>query len=449
MKKTHQQSSLKSTKLKECTLIVISFCFAFVAGPKAVEAATLTTVARNLDNPRGLAFGLDGALYVAEAGRGGEGPSIQGPELGANLFYGETGAITRIQNGIQERVVTGLPSLRLVNDPNSGLPTVQNDRVEALGPQGIGFSEDGEAYLAIGYGSNPAFKSNLGSFGADLGKLIAFDLNADGSWQRRADFAADFVTYERLNNPDGQDQISNPYALNVQGDNVFVVDSGANDLFRVNKNTGSISLESVFDNSRSINGIPYQSVPTSIALGPDGAFYVGEYTGFPFPEGGARIYRVVPGYEPEIYADGFTQITGLAFDPQGNLNVLEYAAQSQASTSDIKGVLIQLSPDGTRRTLVGENEGLIGPTALTVGPDGAIYVSNFGSFAGKGQVVRIEDTTSVPEPSVLLGVLAFGTLGAISILKGKHKLVVTVHSPKGDHTHRQLQMRGEQMPLRP
>jgi hypothetical protein len=393
MKKTHQQPIMKSMRLREFILALLSLCFVYGFGTETAESVTLTPVASNLDNPRGLAFGPDGALYVAEAGRGGEGPSIQGPELGANLFYGETGAVTRIQNGTQERVVTDLPSLRLVNDPNSGLPTVQNDRGEALGPQGIGFSQDGEAYLAIGYGSNPAFKNNLGSLGADLGKVIAFDLNADdGSWQRRADFAADFVTYERLNNPDGQDQVSNPYALHVQKDNIFVVDSGANDLFRVNKDTGNISLESVFDNSRSIDGIPYQSVPTSIALGPDGAFYVGEFTGFPFPEGGARIYRVVPGEQPEIYADGFTQIIGLAFDLQGNLNVLEYAAQSQSHSSDIKGVLIQISPDGDCTTLVSEDEGLIGPTGLTTGPDGTIYVSNYGSFAGKGQVVRIDQT---------------------------------------------------------
>ena len=37
----------------------------------AALAATPTPVMTNLDNPRGLAFGKDGALYVAEAGRGG------------------------------------------------------------------------------------------------------------------------------------------------------------------------------------------------------------------------------------------------------------------------------------------------------------------------------------------------------------------------------------------
>ncbi|MEU6997851.1 hypothetical protein [Nonomuraea sp. NPDC046570] len=33
--------------------------------------ATVTVVAKKLDNPRGLAFGSDGALYVAESGHGG------------------------------------------------------------------------------------------------------------------------------------------------------------------------------------------------------------------------------------------------------------------------------------------------------------------------------------------------------------------------------------------
>ena len=38
--------------------------------------------------------------------------------------------------------------------------------------------------------------------------------------------------------------------------------------------------------------MPMQSVPTSIVKGPDGAYYVGELTGFPFQVGAARVWRL-------------------------------------------------------------------------------------------------------------------------------------------------------------
>jgi hypothetical protein len=74
-----------------------------------VSAQTVSVVMSGLDNPRGLAFGPKGALYVAESGRGGTGPSIvlQGEEQS----YGPTGALTRLWRGEQERVATGLPSI--------------------------------------------------------------------------------------------------------------------------------------------------------------------------------------------------------------------------------------------------------------------------------------------------------------------------------------------------
>ena len=41
--------------------------------------------------------------------------------------------------------------------------------------------------------------------------------------------------------------------------------------------------------------IPAQPVATSIAIGPDGAYYVGELKGFPAPTGASKVWRIEPG----------------------------------------------------------------------------------------------------------------------------------------------------------
>ena len=77
----------------------------------------LTVVADGLDNPRGIGFGPDGALYVAESGSGGPGPCVAGGPEGGETCFGRTGAVTRITKHSQHRVLTGLPSLA---EPGAG-----------------------------------------------------------------------------------------------------------------------------------------------------------------------------------------------------------------------------------------------------------------------------------------------------------------------------------------
>jgi hypothetical protein len=234
----------------------------------------------------------------------------------------------------------------------------------------------------------------LGDVRGGCGQLIR--LKSEGRWASLADLTA----YEEHNpdrgtNPDGSPRVeSNPFAVLALRDARVVTDAAGNTLLRVSPE-GEISTLAVFP-QRLVDAppslglprgtqLPMDAVPTSVAVGPDGALYVGELTGFPFPVGGARIYRVVPGEAPEVYADGFTNVIDIAFEGDGSLLVLEIAKHSLLS-DDPTGALIRLKPDGSRQTLL--SEGLERPTAVAIGYD-ALVISNCGVCAGDGQVIRV------------------------------------------------------------
>src|SRR5215207_11055917 len=131
-------------------------------------AADVSVVMSGLDNPRGMDFGPQGALYVAEAGRGG-GPNAPSFVLrGTPLYYGETGAVSRLWKGEQERVASGLPSVALASGN------------EGAGPSDISFNGVGNAYVTVGLGAHPDLRGDLGPAGAGLAQLIR--LKPNGNW---------------------------------------------------------------------------------------------------------------------------------------------------------------------------------------------------------------------------------------------------------------------------
>lgn len=343
---------------------------------KTSQKLRVEVLASGLDGPRKLSFGPDGALYVAESGRGGPGASIPSPSIpGAVLSYGATGAITRIQDGVVERVVTGLPSLAL---PDGGDATGVND---------IDFDAAGNAYALLGFASNPANRDSIIQV-PDFAQLVAID-NFDGgsSWTRLIDFGA----YELNNDPDGLTPNTNPFDLLIEDNTVYVIDAGGNNLLSQRAFSNEILLETVFPSRSAIDPrtgqtITQQSVPTAITVGPDGAFYVSELTGYPLQAGAAQIYRLNAAGQPEIYAGGFTNIVDLAFDKAGGLYVLEYDADGLLTGSEA-GALIYVSPDGKTRTTL--TDALLNPTGLELGSNGDIYISNKGFDAGQGEILRL------------------------------------------------------------
>ncbi|HEU5015137.1 MAG TPA: ScyD/ScyE family protein [Roseiflexaceae bacterium] len=378
----------------------------------APTQASLQVVASNLDNPRGLSFGPDDALYVAEAGRGGQGPCTTG-EGGVGSCFGLSGAVTRVISGTQTRIATNLPSL------------AAPDGSGATGPQGISFLDNGYGYLAIGLGNAPEGRALYGAAGEDLGHLLR--ITTSGARQSVADVSA----FEGTNNPDQGDPKqggidTNPFAVLALRGQRIVADAGGNDLLMVSA-SGVITTVAVFP-SRMVPGpggqppeVSMQAVPNSIALGPDGAYYVGELTGFPFPVGGARVYRVVPGRAPQVYATGFTNIIGLQFDSAGNMYVLEHAVhgllQAEGPGGDYTGALVRVSPTLSQTTVI--STGLTAPTGIAISPAGGIYISNNGVSAGNGQVVRVvtcaASEQNCQEPKPLATPLAATLSGASEV----------------------------------
>lgn len=337
-------------------------CAALLMEPSVGAQPNVTVVMSGLDNPRGLAFGPEGALYVAESGRGGQGPCFFN-SAGEFRCYGPTGAITRLWKGEQVRIVTGLPS----HAPPGG--------AFAGGVNDMSFHGVGGMFVAMGLGNDPQLiRPSLGTAGNVLGTLL--QMNAGGGWRIVADVAA----YEAAVDPNGGLIDSNPYGVLAEAGSRLVVDAGANALFRVAAD-GTITTVATFP-SRPVRGT--DSVPTSVAVGPDGAYYVGEATGAPFAAGAARIYRVVEGLEPEVYVEGLKMIVDLAFGDDGTMYVLQFATGPVFFTGP--GELIRIAPGGSRSVVLG---GLDFPTSVAVGVDGALYVTNRGIAPGRGEVLRI------------------------------------------------------------
>ncbi|MFC7546800.1 ScyD/ScyE family protein [Plantactinospora sp. GCM10030261] len=362
-----------SSSLTVTTIALLAVASA-PAGAQAapIGAARPTVVATGLDNPRGITVEPGGVVLVAEAGSGGQGPCIVGAQ-DQTFCLGATGAVTAIWGDHQRRVATGLPSL--------GTP----DQSEVFGPQDIALTKAG-ALVTIGLGTDPARRSQLGPAGTLVGQTVRLGLSGASAF-------ADLAGYEAANDPD-QDQPgtgpdSNPYGLVADGDGAVVADAGGNDLLRLDRD-GRISTIAVFPTTPTPNpfggpDVPMQAVPTALAKGPGGALYVGQLTGFPFPVGGAKVWRVTPGRGRTVVADGFTSIIDLAVDRRGRLLVLEFATNGLLS-GDPTGALTRVERDGSRTELATD---LVAPTGVAVAPDGTVYVANNGTRVGQGEVLRL------------------------------------------------------------
>ena len=343
------------------------------ARAQAMTLPKVTVVASGLNNPRGLAFGPDGALYVAEGGTGGTASTVGqctqvvapvGPYTG-----GFTASISRLSGqGTRTVVASALPSSQTSPALGSFVSGVAD----------VAFGPGGELFALIG-GAGCSHGLNGTS-----NEIIR--VHRDGSVTRVADLSA-FLTSHPVKNPDPSDFEPDGtwYSFVTAGDGFYAVEPNHQELDKI---TGDGHVSRVIDFSRFFPGQTDWHGPTAMTSR-GGSLYIGTLTGFPVKVGAAEVFRVNPRTGRfSVFASDLTSILGLAFSEDGALYVLEMSVQNGGPAPNT-GQIVRIN--GSHRTLIAS--GLNFPTGMTVGPDGNLYVSVNGfagpPAAGAGQVLRI------------------------------------------------------------
>jgi hypothetical protein len=337
-------------------------------------SSNATVIAQGLQSPRGLTFGPDGSLYVAEAGTGGTrstvgmstsavGPCPQVGEVGP-YTGGYTSRISKISaTGVRTTVVDGLPSA--LTTPASG--------GDAVGASAVAFVNGALYGMESGAGcshGNPDVPNGV------------IQVSYDGSWS-----IYDMSTWlhsHPVAKPDADD-------FEPDGDWYSMIPVNGK-LYSVNANEGSVDVldprTAQISRLVDISASQGHVVPTVIAYY-GGNFYVANLGTFPIVPGSEKVFKITPDGTISTYATGLTTVLGLSFDASGNLYALEsMTAPGFPGPSQVgSGTVVKVNTSGAPTTVA---TGLSFATGMTTGPDGNLYVSNFGfGPADAGQIVKV------------------------------------------------------------
>jgi hypothetical protein len=345
--------------------------------------ADVSVFATGFNNPRGLTFGPDGNLYVAEGGLGGSNSTVGQCTQAAGAAAPYTGSTKDPVLGGRLSEVVPAGKVTTVVD---ALPSSQTSPAlgsVVSGVSSVAFIGDKLYALLAGAGC---------SHGVPDVPNGVIRVQSDGTWSLIADLSA-FQAANPVATPDTADFEPDGtwYSMISMDGALYPMDSNHGELAKVTPD-GSISR--VIDISAAVGHV----VPTALAVpdseSSDGDGSDGESTIsianlglFDSTDQTAdeSVYQLENG-DLQVQASGLEKVLGLAFR-DGDLYALETSTAAGSPTSGT-GALVRLRNDGPPETIASD---LVFPTGLTVGPDGAFYVSDhgFGFGAGDGRVLRI------------------------------------------------------------
>lgn len=365
-------------KRRYAALLAVGATALLTTSPVSAANPTWTRIASGLHNPRGVAVGPDGNVYVALAGVGA-GTSVDA--------LGPTGGVIKIQypRSANPRTWTVASGLTSFGSSRGG---------ETAGADGISVDQNGRIFTIM---ANSAAAQGFDD--GQIGRLLR--INADGSHSAVANvgdrdwkWSQHHISWAPHDFPD-----VNPYGVFVSNGHKYIVDAATNTLDRV-RSDGSVQILAYYP-----NGAAADATPTCVTQGPDGALYVGTlslvdslFAGPPHPA--ASVWRVDPSaVNPRseatvqnvatVYASGFWPITGCTMDAAGNLWVSEFATGAGLA-GPTGGALVKVpwaSPtDSSAWTTYA---GLHSPGGVAVDAQGYVYVAN-RSTSPSGTVVRLK-----------------------------------------------------------
>jgi hypothetical protein len=294
----------------------------------------------------------------------------------------------------------------LVADAGAGIVEVRGDELTLLAEL-PGLSD-----------VDPAGNGNIWAVGG-AGNWGVYQVNRNHTRQ-----IADLLEFETAVNPHPEAIDSNPFDIEAgRHGGAIVADAGGNSLLSVD-NSGNVdwiaTLPDELVSTANIKGLagcpnpaegfefacelpdmmPAQGVATSVAIGPDGAYYVGELKGFPAPTNESRIWRIDPsarhaecGISPlctVVVDGGFTSIVDLVLGPQG-LYVTEIDEASWAAVEFGLGAVggtVNVCNITTWACSVVAT-GLDIPIATAVTPRGDVFTALSGLISGVGEIVEL------------------------------------------------------------